>query len=200
MIIHMVRHGETQVGTDGLYLPDAGLTDLGRKQASLAAKRIAELQPQASYTSTLPRAIEAAEAFSKISGQQAQQIFNLCELDTGDIWTAPADIKTRIANGGYDVDFKSLGGESIEEFIARIRTGFDELLHAATALSVRTIAAFLHEGVIQSILDHLDGFASYYNDRRGRMPNGALVTVDTDESDPCYPGHCATDHLGEITS
>jgi broad specificity phosphatase PhoE len=100
MIIHLVRHGQTQIGEDGLYLPHAGLTDLGRLQATQAAQRIAELRPQASFTSTLPRAIETASAFTKITGQEARQIPNLAELDTGNIWDAPDPIKLRISNGG----------------------------------------------------------------------------------------------------
>jgi broad specificity phosphatase PhoE len=196
MIIHLVRHGETQVGDDGLYLPNAGLTEFGKRQASQAASRVATLQPQAVFTSTLPRAIETAEAFTRISGQEAQQISELAELDTGNIWAAPDAIKRRISNGEYGIDYKALGGETLDEFAARIRTGFAQLLKASNGLGVRTIAAFLHEGVIQSMLDHLDGFDQYDNDRRGHMPNGALVTVNTDEPAPFYPGSWDITHLG----
>jgi broad specificity phosphatase PhoE len=48
----------------------------------------------------LPRAIETASAFTKITGQEARQIPNLAELDTGNIWDAPDPIKLRISNGG----------------------------------------------------------------------------------------------------
>jgi broad specificity phosphatase PhoE len=55
MIIHLVRHGQTQVGDDGLYIPNAGLTELGLRQADRLADRLAELNPQASVSSNLPR-------------------------------------------------------------------------------------------------------------------------------------------------
>jgi broad specificity phosphatase PhoE len=197
MIIHLVRHGDTQVGDDGLYLPNAGLTELGRRQALQAANRIAEVKPDAAFTSTLPRAIETAGIFTRITDQTAHQIPNLDELDTGNIWDAPHPTKVRISNGEYGIDYKALGGESMEDFATRTQIGFSQLLMAGTDLNVRSIAAFLHEGLIQSILDYLDGFDSYDNDRRGHMPNGALVTIDTDDSAPHYPGNWDTAHLDD---
>ena len=99
MIIHLVRHGQTQVGADGLYVPHAGLTELGRRQADQVAKHIVNLNPQAVFSSNLPRAIETAESYARLSGQTVRQIPGLAELDTGNIWVAPEAVKARIRNG-----------------------------------------------------------------------------------------------------
>ena len=129
MIIHLVRHGLPKVGSDGLYLPNAGLTELGHLQASLAARRVVELNPEASFTSDVPRAVESAAHFERVTNQNVRQIPNLAEMKTGNIWSAPNSVKKRIPKGDYHVDFKSMGGETIAEFSSRVIAGFSELLH-----------------------------------------------------------------------
>ncbi len=200
MIIHLVRHGLPKVGSDGLYLPNAGLTELGHRQASLAARRVVVLNPDASFTSDVPRALESAAHFEQASSQRVRQIPNLAEMKTGNIWEAPISTKQRIAKGDYHVDFKSMGGETISEFSRRAITGYSELLQIATTAGLNRIAAFLHEGVIGTIIDHLEGRSNFDPMRRERMPYGALVTVDTETSSPHFPGYWDTDHLDEITS
>jgi broad specificity phosphatase PhoE len=200
MIIHLVRHGLPKVGSDGLYLPNAGLTEIGHRQASLAARKVVELNPDASFTSDVPRAVESAAHFERATSQTVRQIPNLAEMKTGNIWDAPDKIKKRISQGDYHVDFRSMGGETIPEFSQRAITGFSELLHIATTSGVNRIAAFLHEGVIGTIIDHLEGRSVFDPKRRERMPYGALVTVDIEADAPHFPGYWETDHLDEITS
>jgi broad specificity phosphatase PhoE len=200
MIIHLIRHGQPQMGSDGLYVPNAGLTELGRRQAIQAAGRVAELNPEASFTSDVPRAIETAEHFSTISNQAVSQISDLAEFKTGNIWDASDATKKRITGGDYHVDYKSMGGETISEFSNRAITGFSELLHIATSSGLSRIAAFLHEGVIGTIIDHLEGRELFDSKRRETMPYGALITVDTESNAPHFPGYWETDHLDEIVT
>ena len=200
MIIHLVRHGLPKIGSDGLYLPNAGLTELGHRQASLAAGRVVKLNPDASFTSDVPRAIESAAHFERATSQKVRQIPNLAELKTGNIWAAPDSIKKRISKGDYHVDFKSMGGETINEFSHRAIEGFSELLHIASISGLNRIAAFLHEGVIGTIIDHLEGRNVFDPKRRATMPYGALITVDTESNAPHFPGNWDTDHLDELSS
>jgi len=200
MIIHLVRHGLPKTGSDGLYLPDAGLTELGHRQASLAARKVIVLNPDASFTSDVPRAVESAAHFERATSQQVRQIPNLAEMKTGNIWDAPDVIKKRISSGDYHVDFKSMGGETITEFSNRAITGFSELLHIAMSSGLSRIAAFLHEGVIGTIIDHLEGRDLFDPKRRETMPYGALITVDTESNAPHFPGYWETDHLDEIVT
>ena len=200
MIIHLVRHGLPKVGSDGLYLPNAGLADLGHRQASLAARRVVELDPDASFTSNVPRAVESAAHFERATNQNVQQIPNLAEMKTGNIWSAPNSVKKRISMGDYHVDFKSMGGETITEFSSRAITGFSELLHIASSSGLDRIAAFLHEGVIGTIIDHLEGRDLFDPKRRSTMPYGALTTVDTETNAPHFTGYWETEHLDELSS
>jgi len=200
MIIHLVRHGQPQMGGDGLYVPNAGLTKLGRQQATQAAQRIAVLNPEASFTSNVPRAVETGEHFSTITSQSVHQIPDLAELDTGNIWDAPDSVKARIVTGDYHVDFKSLGGETIPEFSRKVKVGFAEMLAACASRRLNTVAAFLHEGVIGTIIDHLEGRDLFDSKRRETMPYGALITVDTESNAPHFPGFWDTDHLDEFKS
>ena len=120
VIIHFVRHGQTEVGADGLYVPNAGLTSFGQKQAAQVGARIAELNPDASFTSNLPRAVETAKHYTRVSGRPVEQRPALNELNTGDIWSAPTAVKKQIAQANYEVDYKSMGGESLDEFSTRV--------------------------------------------------------------------------------
>jgi broad specificity phosphatase PhoE len=181
-------------------LPNAGLTELGHRQASLAAGRVVRLKPDTSFTSDMPRAIESAAHFEQATNQNVSQIPNLAELKTGNIWDAHDSIKKRISQGDYHVDFKSMGGETITEFSHRAIEGFSELLHIASTSGLNRIAAFLHKGVIGTIIDHLEGRNVFDTKRRAPMPYGALITVDTESNAPHFPCYWETDHLDELTS
>ncbi len=200
MIIHLARHGQPQTGSDGLYVPNAGLTHLGRRQAAQVAERIAQFEPEASFTSNVPRAVETAKFFSDISNQSAHQITDLAEMETGNIWDAPPDFKRKVTTGDYLLDYKSLGGETIGEFSARVIDGFAQLLAKCATLGLNKVAAFLHEGVVGTIIDHLEGRSVFDPKRRDSMPYGALITVDTNKRAPHYPGFWETAHLDGITT
>ena len=195
MIIHFVRHRLPKTGSDGPYLPDAGLTELGHCQAASAARKVIELNPDASFTSNVPRAVESAAHFEQATNQSVRHIPNLAEMKTGNIWDAPTSIKKRISKGDYHVDFKSMGGETIPEFSSRAIAGFSELLDIATSSGLSKIAAFLHEGVIGTIIDQLEGRDTFDPKRRSTMPYGTLITVDTESSAPSFPGYWETEHL-----
>ena len=92
------------------------------------------------------------------------------------------------------------GGESLDEFSTRVRAGFEGVLIEVRRLQYRSIAAFLHEGVINVILDNLEGFTSYVSNRRIPMPNCAIITVDTNLKPPYFDGDWETLHLHELSS
>ena len=87
--ILLVRHGQTP--TTGKVLPGRAkglhLADEGRRQADIAAARIAELQRvDAVYSSPLERAKETAAPISKARGLRTRIDRGLLECDFGD-WT-----------------------------------------------------------------------------------------------------------------
>jgi len=81
-----------------------------------------------------------------------------------------------------------------------VKVGFAEMLAACASRRLNTVAAFLHEGVIGTIIDHLEGRDLFDSKRRETMPYGALITVDTESNAPHFPGFWDTDHLDEFKS
>jgi broad specificity phosphatase PhoE len=203
MIIHLVRHGQPQFGDDGLYLPDTGLTDLGRRQADRVALLMTDLRPDGAFSSDVPRAVETAECYSLLSDKTVRQIPALAEFKTGNIWDAPDSVKAKISSGDYLVDYKSMGGETILEFSDRAVAGFKELLDTSAALKYDRIVAFLHEGVIGAIIDHMEGRSEFDPKHRPAMPYGALTTIATKSAGKnnsgtrpdIWPGFWETGHL-----
>jgi hypothetical protein len=62
------------------------------------------------------------------------------------------------------------------------------LLALGKSLNADFIVAFLHEAVIGTIIDHLEGRSEFEPWRREPMPNGAMITIDTNTSALHYPG------------
>jgi broad specificity phosphatase PhoE len=88
-----------------------------------------------------------------------------------------------------------MGGKTLVEFDVRVKRGFAELLATCSSHRLAKIVAFLHEDVIGTIIDHLEGRNSFDSKRHQPMPNGSLMTVNTDNSAPHFPGKWDTDHL-----
>ena len=88
----LVRHGEAQCHVDqvvGGFRGCSGLSDLGRRQSEALRRRLersGELHgPDALYASTLPRAVETAEAIAPAFGHPTvKQDEDLCELHPGE--------------------------------------------------------------------------------------------------------------------
>ena len=195
----LVRHGETMVGDDGLYRPSHGLTARGRQQAGEVAGALQGVGIEACYTSALPRAIETASSFASLVNLEAVQVARLNEIDTGDIFSAPEEIKRRIIGHDMDLDYSEYGGESTEEFTERVAVGYRELVADVRVKGADSVAAFLHGGTIAVILDMLAGQPFNYRNRP-RMPNCAytLVELGADGGVSEWTGwECA--HLSDMT-
>lgn len=88
MIVYLIRHGETNVTSSGLYgrRADIHLSAAGKAQAQRVADHLQEQPISAIYSSPLERALETAEplAARKSLSVRAADAFN--EVDPGD-WT-----------------------------------------------------------------------------------------------------------------
>ena len=165
------------VGDDGLYRPSHGLTARGRQQASEVAGALKDVGIEACYTSALPRAIETAGSFASLVNLEVVQVARLNEIDTGDIFSAPEEIKRRIIGHDMDLDYSEYGGESTDEFTQRVAVGYSDLVADVHIRGADTVAAFLHGGTIAVILDMLAGQPFDYR-HRPRMPNCAYTCVE----------------------
>ena len=134
MLIYLVRHGQTFFGDDGLYLRDAGLTVLGRRQAKRVASHLAGSGFDAAFTSNLKRAVETACEFERLTGLCARVVPDLAEIVTGGIYDSDASVKTALINSTWDKGFEQFGGESIPDFVERVDRGFTTVLQAGEVL------------------------------------------------------------------
>ena len=199
MELWLVRHGDTIVEADGLYLPRNGLTDLGFEQARSVAKVLSKTSFDVCYSSALPRAVQTAEIFAELTASRFTKIDELNEIDVGRIEEASADFKQKVVNHQVTLDFSAFGGENPDEFSARIVRGFKTLLGDAESRDAVRVLGFLHGGTIGAILDHLSGRDFNYR-RRPRMPNCSYTVVSQ------KPNHGWTewqgwhsDHLPKLT-
>ncbi|HEY2664939.1 MAG TPA: histidine phosphatase family protein [Candidatus Binataceae bacterium] len=172
----LVRHGESEGNRDRRFTSSAAvpLTDLGRKQARIAAQRIKLLfQPELVIASPFARARETGEI---IAGELALPI----EIDDGFHEQSLGEL----AGKSYDVmreppehdpshywEWRAPGGESLQD--VRERTG-SALDRVAAKLARRQIVIVSHGGVMASLWAHVTG---NWEDAH-IMPNAAIVIIE----------------------
>jgi len=85
----LVRHAQPADG--GVVLPDdeVGLGDTGRQQAALLARNLETAEPEALYSSPMPRALETVRPLAELFAIEPELVPDLCELDFGDLRGVP---------------------------------------------------------------------------------------------------------------
>jgi len=158
----MVRHGTTP--TTGKVLPGRTpglhLSELGIKQASSTAERIASLKkrPVALYSSPLERAMETAAPLSDLLGLPVQVDEGLVECDFGE-WTG-AELKALRKLREWNTvqslpsTFRFPGGESFAQMQLRLTSTLDRL---AAAHPGETFCCFSHADPIKAAVAAVAG-------------------------------------------
>jgi broad specificity phosphatase PhoE len=155
----LVRHGESEGNRDRRFTTSGAvpLTDLGRKQARIAACRIKSLfRPELVITSPFARARETAEI---ISGELALPI----EIDD----RFHEQSLGELAGKSYDVmrqrpqhdpsrywEWRAPAGESLQDVRERTGSALDRI---AAGLAGRQIIIVSHGGVMASLWAHVTG-------------------------------------------
>ena len=157
----MVRHGQTP--TTGKVLPGRAkglhLADEGRRQAQVAADRIAELKRvDAVYSSPLERAKETAAPISAVRGLRTKVDRGLFECDFGD-WTGKELKKLMKLPEWQTVQkapsmFRFPNGESFTEMQTRMVSTLDRLRGQHPG---GTIVCVSHADTIKAALAHALG-------------------------------------------
>ncbi len=157
----LVRHGQTP--TTGKVLPGRAkglhLADEGRRQAQIAADRIAELtRVDAVYSSPLERAKETAAPISAARGLKTKIDRGLFECDFGD-WTG-AELKKLMKLPEWQTvqrapsTFRFPNGESFTEMQTRMVSALDRLRLAHPG---GTIVCVSHADTIKAAVAHALG-------------------------------------------
>ena len=118
---YYLRHGETESNAAGTIAGslDVALTPLGREQARLAARALADEPITAIYASPLRRARETAQPIAEALGLPVTILDEIAERNWGDLEGMPRHSHTRGA--------KPAGGESTESFMDRVLSGFAQI-------------------------------------------------------------------------
>lgn len=136
MDILFVRHGQPQWAIDGLSQIDPHLTDLGHKQAELAAHRIAtdsKIPPAELIVSPATRSQETALPIARETEIPIETIDGLLEIQMPD-WRGVTeevviDIFKTTRHRSPDEWWDGLpGGESFRDFHDRVTTALDSVL------------------------------------------------------------------------
>jgi probable phosphoglycerate mutase len=181
--LFLIRHGEAYVnvnpgGPIGGMKGDAGLTDLGRKQAERLRDRLAassEIQADAFIASTLPRARQTAEIIQPAIGIDILWDDDVQEMRVGDL---DGELWDDVVKAHGLPDFRrepfrafAPGGENWPQFILRVATTLDRI---AREYAGKTVVIVTHGGVIDG------AFLAFFNvGAISQPPNVELYTHNT---------------------
>ena len=164
--LYLVRHAQTEYNRLGIVQGqgiDASINDHGRDQARLLARRVAELEVDALYASTLTRSIQTARAIADHhpSSLSIREEAGLDEISWGvlegegpspEIQKRMCAIKKAWRNGDYDRRLE--GGESAEEVRRR---GSRTVRRIADRHEGGTVVAVVHGRFLRIVLSDLLG-------------------------------------------
>ncbi|MGY1615573.1 bifunctional RNase H/acid phosphatase [Geodermatophilus sp. SYSU D00691] len=144
-LTHLLRHGQTEHTPERRFSgsSDLPLSDLGRAEATSAARQLAGRGIDAILASPLQRCRETAQAAAEVLGLSVEVDQDLRELDFGE-WEGLTGDEARARNplalrrffGGTDV--RAPGGESIADVSARVARARERILreHAGETVLV----------------------------------------------------------------
>lgn len=170
MTLLLLRHGESEGNAEGRIQgsSDEGLTDLGRRQAEAAGRRLARAGAAALYSSDLRRARDTAAVVAAHTGHEAvAEIPALREYGFGEA----EGMRWEAARDRYGLDGRNWGSgripgeERMAAFRDRVHAAIEELaLRHASDVAV----AVTHGGVVGAIVSRLlglgdDGHASIHS-------------------------------------
>lgn len=180
--LYLVRHGETLWNKEFRYQghSDVALTEEGREQARLLAKKLIKEEFQAFYASDLSRARETAEIIAKPHKLEVQVLPELRETKFG-AWeglTYPqlqeqyAEVLNKWIADPLNTTLPE--GESLRDLINRVSDGIQKLIHKHKGEKILVAA---HGGVNRVILALALAMdvAEYW---RIRQDNTALNIID----------------------
>ena len=196
--VYLMRHGEAAyVSPEGVVTTDPDnvpLTPHGREQATTHGEVLANIKFDRAVCSGLPRTVETAGIVTAANNHTTPELEVIPDLREihgmkGDRQWPPADGRTtlealeEIANPwatGAQPGAKFLGGESFEDFAARVAPSWDRLM---VDDNWQTLLLVLHGGVNRMILNHLTGLP-WRGDLCFEQDNCNINIIDVDSTAP----------------
>jgi len=154
MRLILIRHGQTSSNVADLLdtgEPGADLTELGRQQAAVVPRSLAEEEIDVVYASTLVRTQQTAEPLLAERGLELRMREGIREIRAGDLEMRGDEEAIRTYIGtifrwGDDPRVRIPGGENGHEVWQR----YDDVIAEAHADGVETAVMFSHGAVIRS--------------------------------------------------
>jgi broad specificity phosphatase PhoE len=193
----LVRHGETVWNADAVYRgrSEVPLSEMGRRQALLLGRRLAEEGVTALCTSPLTRARETAKAISHATRLTARVEQDLTDLDCGE-WEglSDRDVKERYPDIrrtwlATPHQVRVPGGESLDEVSVRVGRVLERVL-AGPGVVVLVSHRVVHKVAICALLG-LDN--SHFWDVR--LDVAGVTEFECSPSRRVLVGHNDTCHL-----
>lgn len=161
MDLYLVRHGDTELGPDGLYPDPAHLSELGHAQARALAPRLKSIDPHVLITSGLERADETAAPFIATSQIRPEFVPEFDEIGIGDLRNRDlAVVKAKLSQQPFIADFSEYEGESSAKFAGRVIDALQSRVlerFPDFLKEEQRIALVIHGGPINAILDWIEG-------------------------------------------
>jgi len=159
MKLYLVRHGQSTGNVGNLHQNKlTPLSDHGRHQAGILAKRFHTIPVDVILASPYARAFETAEIIGKEVGQSVEKNELLRELKRptiieGKMITDPISIAVNemIKTNAHDTNWHYADEENISELLARART----FLESLDSRSEKRILAVSHGRLIQALVEHV---------------------------------------------
>lgn len=164
-LLYLIRHGATEANERRPYILqgcgiDLPLSTLGRRQAAAVAEFLGQRPLAGTYTSTLKRAVETAEAIASRHRISVEAIDGLQECNVG-LWEGkdwgtvmrehPREYRAFIDNPAESPYF---GGESYGDVLRRVAPALAELMQRHVGEAIVVVA---HNVVNRAYLGHLLG-------------------------------------------
>jgi probable phosphoglycerate mutase len=185
-LFYFLRHGETAWNAEGRLCgsTDVPLSDAGRRQAQLLARRLQPILVDALYSSPLSRALESARLIGKAIGLEPVVDRRLAELNYG-AWEGRTFEEIKRADPAtyraWDADPGELAppeGETGAHLIERVTPFLAEVAERHPSGNVVVVC---HKTVCRLLACHIMGVPLSEYRRRVPMENAALNIFETRE-------------------
>jgi broad specificity phosphatase PhoE len=177
-----VRHGESEGNRDRRFThsPDVPLTDAGREQARVAARRIASrFAPALVIASPFARARETADIIAAVLGLPLQIDPDIREQSLGRFAGLPYE--SVLGDPDFDParrwEWRPAEGEALVDVQSRVGRALDRFARAHAGREVVVVA---HAGVMQAVWASVTG--SWHD--APRTPNTGILVVEHEAG--CY--------------
>lgn len=193
------RHGESLGNAKRIYLghTDLDLSELGYRQAEIAAKHLADVKIDAVYSSDLKRAHNTVLPHAKMRGLEVIDSRNLREIDIGDWEGFPID---KLINEHYEEfvvgwkehfgSFAFPGGESVLDAAERF---YNEVIRIARENEGKTVLIGSHAAVIRAFWCKINAVATEDMAEAYPFPTNASFSTLTFDGERFIPKEYSSD-------